>query len=142
MSNEKRRFVISQLKDVQLPEGLQASVIARIFRIRRREALIHSVALATTSIGAGIMLWNSIGYTISEASSSGFIEYLHLLATDSDVALSMWREFITAAISSAPIIPTALACTISVIFVWSINRLYNNVRSILQHTQYTTLSHA
>ena|GEM_PF-2690392 len=141
MDSKKPYIVLSQLKDAPLPTGLSASIMARIFSLRQREAFVRSIGLATLSTGAGVLLWNTANYVVSEASVSGFIEYMRLLVTDSDVALSMWSEFAAAMIRSAPLVPVALVCTTAILLTWSLSRLYQNIRAVAHHAS-TSLSHA
>ena len=127
MKND-RHITISQLADAPAPTGLRAAVLAQIFTLRRRAALMRAGGLAVIAVASATLLWEAFLYVLEEATASGFVEYVRLLATDSDVTLSLWREFGVAVLSSAPLIPVALVCAVAILLMWSAERLYQNVR--------------
>jgi len=124
-----RRITISQLADAPAPAGLRATVLVQIFTLRRRAALMRAGGLAIIAVASATLLWEAFLYVLEEATTSGFVEYVRLLATDSDVTLSLWREFGVAVLSSAPLVPIALACAVAILLMWSTERLYQNVRT-------------
>ena len=129
MKND-RHITISQLADAPAPAGLRVAVLARIFALRRQAALMRAGGLAVIAVASATLLWEAFLYVLEEATTSGFVEYVRLLATDSDVTLSLWREFATAILSSAPLVPIALVCTVALLLIWSGERLYQNVRVV------------
>ena len=124
-----RHITISQLADAPAPTGLRAAVLARIFTLRRRAALLRASGLAVIAVASATLLWEAFVYVLEEATSSGFIEYVRLFVTDRDITLSLWREFGVAVLSSAPLLPVALVCAVAILLMWSAERLYQNMRT-------------
>ena len=135
----KVKITISQLPDMDAPMMLHDKIIMRIFSIRRREAYTRVAVLTGVFATSCALLWDTFAYALDEASSSGFIEYVRLLLTDGDIAISMWREIITTAINSAPIITIMLTCAVLVLFVTSLSALYKNARAAISTSTHPQL---
>ncbi len=119
--------------DIPAPARLYRAILERVAYLRRRNALLRAGALALTALLSAIGTIEMALYTWNEAYLSGFIEYVRLLISDSDVALGSWHTFAYSLLESAPALPSALVCAMLLILIWSLARITSNMRVALRH---------
>ena len=120
--------LFSALHEVDAPEGLYASILARIAQARQQSARIKTLWLGITSILFGVSLVPALQYAGQELYTSGFYAYASLLFSDSKFAFSAWREFGLSLLESLPAIALLLVFACGVALCWSLYRAFLNAR--------------
>ena len=115
------------------PERLYRAIIARVEYLRRRNAALLAGTQFVTAFVAGLGAIEMTLYAINEAYLSGFLEYVKLLMSDSDVTFSSWHAFAYSLFATAPALPAALVCVLLLACVVALARGVSNVRIITGH---------
>ncbi|HEX8993667.1 MAG TPA: hypothetical protein VF803_00250 [Candidatus Paceibacterota bacterium] len=113
---------------VPAPERLYRSIVARVEYLEWHRAALRAGALSLTAVISALGVWKTALYAWNEASLSGFVEYIKLIATDGDVALNYWHTLAYSLLESMPMLPTALMCATLLVFVWSASYAIGNMR--------------
>lgn len=110
-------------REIPAPEGLGSRITLKIARQRMREARIRLALLGGTALGSFGAMFPAVSYLSSEATQSGFTEYLSLIRTDGDIFLVHSQEFLLSLTETLPI--TAMTILLSIVFLllWSLPRI-------------------
>lgn len=128
MESMKEQALYSAMRQLEAPQGLYASVLARIQLARQRSARLKTYLLGAAALVFGLTLIPALQYMARELYESGFYSYASLLFSDGKFVLSIWREFTFSLLESVPSIALLLVLVSAAAFVWSIRRTIINAR--------------
>lgn len=117
-------------------ENLYHKIIARIneeerFMRTKQKLIIFSLGLSV-SIGTFLMLFPTIK---TEFMQSGFYEVLTLVYSDFGLVLTNWQDYSLALLESLPISATISFMLISLVFIWTLKRLTETIKTIQNNPQ-------
>lgn len=112
-----------------LPVHLRTHILYAILQEERRRARRYFLAAGTISALSLLGLVFSVLYIIEGVAQSGFYQYLSLLASDSDLMLTYWREFALSVAEAAPVVG------LSLLFM-ALFGLLSSVRILTRHARY------
>lgn len=108
--------------DIACPPGLASHIESRISHARTLRNRIHLAVHCTVIVGAVVLFVPAIQYASSEASQSGFYQYLSLIISDSAYLAAHWRTALISILESAPVMGVALSIGTLLIFANSVQR--------------------
>ena len=108
-------YTIPHTASVRISTG----VMNRVHHTRLIRARIRFAIHGTITLGASLTLVPTIHYAITEASQSGFTEYLSLALSDSSTVFNNLKIFSLSIIESAPMIGSIACLTILAIIIYS-----------------------
>ena len=116
---------------IELPQDLECSILTKIEKIRRDEAVLRfgiqgsiSVLSLLGIIKIGMFLWQSFIQT-------GFYSYLSLIFSDSSAIAIYWKEFVFSLVESLPILGVISLLIILTIFIWSSSKAIKDAKIML-----------
>lgn len=121
MNDPYKKIVIS-LKTQHPPAGLANRIGSRIVRARIVRNRIRVSLHGAVAVGSVVMFITALQYTSTEASQSGFYEYISLLISDGKYLASSWKEVSITILESAPIMGAALSLGTLIILTNAIRR--------------------
>jgi len=115
------------LKTAPPPVNLKRVILARVRQIAKRRLIFRGV-LALGLLGGIIWFFILMNSGLTE---SGFYHYLSLFLSDSDIALTYWREFSLSLIEAIPIVITTVFLALFAFFFWTIPRVARDAQLII-----------
>lgn len=106
-------------ENIDPPERLYLSILARIGSEKRRLALIRLAFFGVVAVASLVVVIPSFQYVAREFAQSGFYEYLFLIFSDSGVVLASWKEFALSLAESLPI--TEITIFLVTVFVFLVS---------------------
>ncbi|MFZ2253327.1 MAG: hypothetical protein WAW13_04130 [Minisyncoccia bacterium] len=113
---------------LEASEDLRGKILISIQREelhRARVYILTSLATALTSILGAVF---AVKYMIISFYQSSFYSYFSLLFSDSDVALSYWREFLFSLAETLPLLGIILLLVAIGVFFMSLRVFANNIK--------------
>ena len=127
--------LFSNLKSVELPDGLFAQTISRLELEKKRSAVRHrriAIISLLGLVGSLIAFIPSIRLVWSEFSASSFMEFFALLFSDSGVVVAYWQNFATALLESLPFMGLIFLLATVVAFLESLRFLLRDIKFIFK----------
>ncbi len=110
--NELKKSIISKIRALEIKKTINKIVFSSV---------VSLISVASTVI--------FIINIIKDAYQSGLSEYLSLLFSDGKLIVTYWQTYVMSVIESLPIIPIAIAVFSILIFVWSLNKSLENLKT-------------
>ncbi len=121
------------LREVEPPTRLLGVVDAQVSHARLLTARIHAALFSIFTIVSGIVLVPVLQYASEELYTSGFTEYMKLLFSDTNVALSAWQTFAFSLFESLPSLAILLTLGVGVAFIWSLRGVFRDAPTAFGH---------
>ena len=124
--SQKYKKIFSFSIDDKAPERVFSAVLKRIEDRKTKQEHAKAFAHGLLAIIAVIAIVPAISYFISEATQSGFLQYLSLVFSDGSAILSDWKDLTMSILESIPII-SSISC-LALIFI-----IANSLRRGAEH---------
>jgi hypothetical protein len=120
--------LFSRLEHQEPPQSLLPSIIAAIAAKKRQAARLRLAIFGVFTLVSLVAMVPAIQYFIAEFSRSGFYNYLSLLFSDWNLALTYWNDFILSLAEALPVL--ALAAILGAVFgfLGSLRLAVNQIR--------------
>lgn len=119
---------------IEVPRGLEDSILKRIAMERKKKAQISLITLGTLSLASflgliktSLLLWQGFKQT-------GFYDYMSLIFSEGGTLTNYWKEFAFSLIESLPLIGLISLLAIMAIFIWSGSKAIRDARFVLLQT--------
>lgn len=114
--------IILRLEISEPSSDLSERICARIDHARIVRDRLHITAHSIIIVSSIALFIPALQYASTEASTSGFYDYLSLIISDGSYLLSSWREITLSILESAPLMGTALSIGTLIIIANSLRR--------------------
>ncbi|MEN9912824.1 MAG: hypothetical protein RLY66_232 [Candidatus Parcubacteria bacterium] len=121
MDDSYKKIVIS-LETPRPSRDLADRISTRIVRARIVKNRISVSLHGAVAVGSMVMFVTALQYTSTEASQSGFYDYMSLLVSDGRYLISSWKEVSITILESAPILGAALSVGTLIILTNAVRR--------------------
>ncbi len=115
-----------KLSDITAPQGLEASIRARISAYEARRASLRSLGLLASTAASLAGLWASCAYVWQASAQSGLGEFLSFAFSGGSAALAFSKELGLSILESLPALGIAVALAAALALAWSIAGIIND----------------
>ena len=128
--NDEFRKILNRIEDkeVSVPKDLTEKILLRINQKSKNKA----IGLGFVSIASLLLAIPVVSQIITSFTQSGVYNYLSIIFSDSDVAITYWKELAMALVEGLPILGITVLLTIVLIFVWSTIKATSLARNVLE----------
>ncbi|MGH7141678.1 MAG: hypothetical protein ACREGH_03540 [Minisyncoccia bacterium] len=124
----------AEIHEPEPPSGLYARILTALARARRRRAMRAAVVEGALSLLSATALFEAARYAAAEAYLSGFLDYVHFIATDTGLFATAWKQFALSLIESLPGVSLIFIFAALFALVWSVSHTLQNVRTLRSTT--------
>jgi len=129
MDNDLRNL-FRKFENVRPPEKLYFSIVERVQAEQLARAKRRFVFFLITAIASLVALVPALQALISDYYRSGFYQYLSVIFSDSNLALTYWKDFLLLLTDAFPVTATGILLASIFVFVGSIRELVLKIRPL------------
>ena len=132
--NDRFRKVLRAIeeKEFSIPKDLSSRIVFRIDQKARKTAIIKAFSMGLISLCSLVASVPLIYNAINAFTQSGFYNYLSIIFSDSDIAITYWREISLTIAESIPVISVVSLLVILAVFIWSTLKATSEVKLALK----------
>ena len=132
--NTEFRKILDKIdnKEISIPKNLVDNIVLRIEKESHKEAKLRAISLSLVSVTSLLISIPIISSLITSFTQSGFYNYLSIIFSDSDVAITYWKEILMSLAESLPVIGITSLFVVMAIFTWSTIKAASETKTALQ----------
>lgn len=134
MTARSLKELFDELPPKEIPPKLIEAVLFRLASAKRRALKIRVFAfggLAGLSLVAAVPAFQYLG---NEISTSGFMDYLSLLTTDTGTAIALWKQIALSLLGSLPIYGGIAILSVAFVSLLSLKLMTSSFRMLENKT--------
>ena len=131
--SDKFKEILNRIedKDISVPNNLTEGIVLRINDRERHNSKIKALGLSFVSLASFLLSIPIISQIITSFTQSGIYNYISIIFSDSDVAITYWKEISLSLAESLPILAITSLLAVLAIFTWSTLKARAEVKNSL-----------